>query len=533
MTVAAFAAVDGDARESGKDVARKQALAAAGRHQRVPVPLNGDNDYWAKCTAVPTPNAVNDIWNRVPPDPRKWATVPGASTQYTIELLPANGYSKGTPGAKVADSMIDADSRTLRIRVTGRAQSAHGPVTRSVIAALKRDSFLDFLWFTDYETSDPVWYSVRSNGRPTSGPQGDLLTWAANNCPEYYRTPWNRGNENWDGKFTDDNSSYPGSVGCDNIAFITGDQLLGPMHTNDELLACGSPTFGRNAQDRIESGHGWRSGGCSGSPTFQGTLIPDSSTIGMPATNATLATVAAAGGYTFNGPTTINFGTAPGKLRVTNRRRLQQHGAALPGQRRHLRLTNGSCSSYSALRPSYSTKEADSPCCRRSDVSGCGDAKISGTYDTDLTIATQNDLIVTGDVKRDPGGDAMLGLIADGFVRVQHNTNGFSLSTPPNDPDCNNVTTGDRRIDAAILTLQHSVTVDRYYCGNPIGSHRQRHDRPKFRAPCKNSGDRWSTATQGLQLRPAAGLPPPPHFLDPVKSAWHIRRYTEQEPAAK
>ncbi|MGZ6674585.1 MAG: pilus assembly PilX family protein, partial [Solirubrobacteraceae bacterium] len=242
-TVAAFAAVDGDARESGKDVARKQALAAAeaGVNQYL-FALNGDNDYWAKCTGVPTPNAVNDVWNRVPPDPRKWAMVPGASTQYTIELLPANGYSKCTPGSTVADSMIDADSRTLRIRVTGRAQSAKGPVTRSVIAALKRDSFLDFLWFTDYETSDPVWYSVRSNGRPTGGPQGDLLTWAANNCPEYYRSPWNRANENWDGKFTDDNSSYPGSVGCDNIAFITGDQLLGPMHTNDELLACGTPT---------------------------------------------------------------------------------------------------------------------------------------------------------------------------------------------------------------------------------------------------------------------------------------------------
>ena len=25
----------------------------------------------------------------------------------------------------------------------------------------------------------------------------------------------------------------------------------------------------------------------------------------------------------------------------------------------------------------------------------------------------------------------------------------------------------------------------------------------------------------------------PPHFLDPVKSAWHVHRYTEQEPAAK
>ena len=127
-TVAAFAAVDGDARESGKDVARKQALAAAEA---------GINSTSSRSTAttttgrsarrVPTPNAVNDVWNRVPPDPRKWATVPGASTQYTIELLPANGYSKCTPGAKVADSMIDADSRTLRIRVTGRAQSATGP----------------------------------------------------------------------------------------------------------------------------------------------------------------------------------------------------------------------------------------------------------------------------------------------------------------------------------------------------------------------------------------------------------------------
>jgi Tfp pilus assembly protein PilX len=48
-TVAAFAAVDGDARESGKDVARKQALAAAeaGVNQYL-FRLNSDNDYWAK-----------------------------------------------------------------------------------------------------------------------------------------------------------------------------------------------------------------------------------------------------------------------------------------------------------------------------------------------------------------------------------------------------------------------------------------------------------------------------------------------------
>jgi Tfp pilus assembly protein PilX len=529
-TVAAFAAVDGDARESGKDVARKQALAAAeaGVNQYL-FGLNGDNDYWAKCTAVPAPNAVNDVWNRVPPDPRKWATVPGASTQYTIELLPANGYSKCTPGAKVADSMVDADSRTLRIRVTGRAQSVHGPVTRSVIAALKRDSFLDFLWFTDYETSDPVWYSVRSNGRPTGGTQGDLLTWAANNCPEYYRAPWKRGNENWDGKFTDaTGGDYPGSVGCDNIAFISGDKLLGPLHTNDELLACGTPTFGRNAQDRIESGNGWRSGGCSGVPNFQGTLIPDSSTIGMPATNASLATVAAAGGYTFTGPTTITLGTAPGKITVNGTQ------MAYPTNGVIYVKASGSCPLYSALYPSFST--AAPPAVQPPNVSGCGDALISGTYDTDLTIATQNDIVVTADVKRDPSGDAMLGLIADGFVRIEHNTKNFSLSTPPSDPDCDNVVTGDRRVDAAILTLLHSVTVDRYYCGNPIGKLTiNGMIAQKFRgAVGKNSG---GSVVHGFlkdySYDPRLAFRSPPHFLDPVKSAWHVHRYTEQEPSAK
>jgi hypothetical protein len=545
MTVAAFAAVDGDARESGKDVARKQALAAAeaGVNQYM-FKLNGDNDYWAKCTTMTGTNAVNDVWNGVLPDPRKWLTVPGATTQYTIELLPANGFAKCTPGANVAASMIDADTRSLRIRVTGRAQSAKGLVTRSIVAALKRDSFLDFLWFTDYETSDPIWYSVRSNGRPTGGSQGDLMTWAANNCPEYYRAPWKRGNESWDGAFTNSpNENYPGSVACDNIAFITGDRLLGPMHTNDELLTCGTPTFGRNAQDRIESGNGYRDGGssCSGSPTFQGTLVPDSATIGMPATNATLATVASAGGYTFNGPTTITFGTAPGKLSVTNAAAsLSNTQMAYPTNGVIFVKNSGTCAPYSALRPSYSSTENPLPVPAgfppKPDVSGCGDAVIRGTYDTDLTIATANDIIISGDVIRDAGGDSMLGLIADGFVRVEHDTNAFALSAAPSDPNCSNVAAGDRRVDAAILTLLHSFTVDRYYCGNPIGKLSVTGlIAQKFRgAVGKNSG---GAVVHGFlkdyQYDPRLAFRSPPHFLDPVKSAWHIHRYTEQEPAAK
>jgi hypothetical protein len=139
-------------------------------------------------------------------------------------------------------------------------------------------------------------------------------------------------------------------------------------------------------------------------------------------------------------------------------------------------------------------------------------------------------------VIKSDSSDALLGLIANGFVRVEHDTNSFALSTVPSDPTCNNVSPGDRRIDAAILTLLHSFTVDRYYCGNPIGKLTVNGlIAQKFRgAVGKNSG---GSVVHGYlkdyAYDPRLAYRSPPHFLDPVKSAWHIHRYTEQEPAAK
>ena len=100
-TVAAFAAVDGDARESGKDVARKQALAAAeaGVNEYL-YGLNTDNDYWAKCTGVPTPNAVNDVWNRVPPDPRKWARCRAPRRSTRSSCCPPTATRSARPGPR-------------------------------------------------------------------------------------------------------------------------------------------------------------------------------------------------------------------------------------------------------------------------------------------------------------------------------------------------------------------------------------------------------------------------------------------------
>ena len=205
------------------------------------------------------------------------------------------------------------------------------------------------------------------------------------------------------------------------------------MHTNDEMFPCGSPTFGRNLQDRIESGNGWRARllrrtdlqGDVASPTRHDRHAGDQRVAATRRGRRRL--------HLHRPRDDDQFGTAPGKITVTNLPTYNNTQIPYPGNGVIYVKASGSCPLYSALYPSYSSKDP-LPKPQPPNVSGCGDASISGTYDSDLTIATQNDLMVTGDVVRDSGGDAMLGLIADGFVRVEHDTDGFALSAPPTIP---------------------------------------------------------------------------------------------------
>ena len=104
-----------------------------------------------------------------------------------------------------------------------------------------------------------------------------------------------------------------------------------------------------------------------------------------------------------------------------------------------------------------------------------------------LTIATERDIIVNGNILRGTNGsgqpvDGMLGLIADNFVRVWHPVINRGTSDPNDNPpgsnddadECDNDTatlpTGNREIDAAMLSLNRSFTVDNYYCGSAIGT---------------------------------------------------------------
>jgi hypothetical protein len=523
FSVAAFAAVTNDMRESGKDIGRKGALAAAeaGVNDYL-FHLNKDNGYWAKCTNVAAPNAVNDAWNGVLPDPRTWRSVPGSNAAYTIELLPVAPFTQCTPGDNVAASMIDRSSRSLRVRVTGRVPTAKGMDYRSLIGAVKRDGFLDFLYFTDYETSDAVWYAVATSGRPTGGPQGDVVSWAAANCnTTYYYN--GRGSLKWNGKYTDTNTTAP-QISCSQIQFADNDVVAGPLHTNDDLYTCNNPTFGRTSQDRIESGDGYRTAcGASEAPNFKGTFLQKQKAIGMPATNAQLATIAQTG-YLLEGTQKVTLGASGITVQDVQTGIIKTLAYPSNGVLYVKNDPDGACPPYQPLNPDGGTNF-------------CGNVRLTGTYGGDLTIATENDIIIDGDVKR--SGDSLLGLIANQFVRVANPSTPADHDPPPSGQTqsnwCDNVAaTANRTIEAAILSLQHSFTVDNYYCGHPIGTLTVKGViAQKFRGPVGTGGSSGASTgyIKNYQYDDRLAYRSPPNFLDPVQSAWRVSRYTEQSPA--
>ena len=166
MVAAGFAAVDPDIGLSKKDQDYKQTYAAseAGINYYL-YHLGQDNNMYLKCDAVPKPNATENNpvtlkWTTSPA--AGWRKIPGSNAEYNIELLPAKGYTKCEPNKQ--ETMIDPSTGAFRVRANGRVRQPDGTYSkRSVIATLRRKSFIDFLYFTNYETSDPSTYSTPSS----------------------------------------------------------------------------------------------------------------------------------------------------------------------------------------------------------------------------------------------------------------------------------------------------------------------------------------------------------------------------------
>ncbi len=100
---ASFAAVDADISLSRDAQDTKQAYGAADSGlQWYLNRLGHDNSYYTQCTNVPRPNAteyapVNQQWNGSGADPRIWRNLPDDQSKYSVELMPAAGYSNASP----------------------------------------------------------------------------------------------------------------------------------------------------------------------------------------------------------------------------------------------------------------------------------------------------------------------------------------------------------------------------------------------------------------------------------------------------
>ena len=119
-----------------------------------------------------------------------------------------------------------------------------------------------------------------------------------------------------------------------------------------------------------------------------------------------------------------------------------------------------------------------------------------------------------------PSGEALLGLIANNFVRVYHPCSNDSNST-------GSIT--DPVIDAAILAIKHSFIVDNFSCGNPLGDLTVRGAiAQKFRGPVGTSsnGNPSSGYLKEYDYDDRLRYLEPPSFIEPTGSAWVIGRET-------
>jgi hypothetical protein len=498
---ASFAAVNPDISLSRLDQDHKQAYGAAEAGlQWYLSRLGQDNSFYTHCTNVPPPAAeepapVNQRWNEVYTDPRVWRKLPGEKAQYTVELLPVTGFSQCFEGNQY--SMIDP-SGNMHLRISGKSRGK----VRTILATLRRQNFLDFIYFTDFETLDPAAYTPSSS-----------VTAATQHCSAY-RPERNAVRE-------------ASTFNCTEIQFASNDNIEGPLHTNDSTLICGSPTFGRTTRDSIEIVGEPQFNRVCGKEVVKGTAIDKAAWLGMPPSNADITNIADVN-YRFTGNTTIVLNGTKMDVKNTTRFGLGNTATMDVPTNGVIYVSNKTCATGYLRQQTYElTKTGERT------PTGCGDIWLKGTYSKDLTIAADNDIVINGDLKRTKDDGTLLGLVANNFVRVYHPVtfSGSNCTNKTGQTDPANNVLANPQIDAAILALNHSFIVDNWHCGDPMGNLNVFGAiAQKFRGPVGtgSNGNIASGYLKAYKYNDRLRYREPPYFLDPVQASWRISRETEQ-----
>jgi hypothetical protein len=371
LLTASFLAARGDINLSHTDTAQKEAYyAAVAGVQQFEYQMQINPDYWETCG-----------------EPTKTVALPKESgSSYKVKILPA-GAAKECSTANPFGTVIESSgtaANTFRIESIGYSGNKSGQ-HHAIVATFKVKGFLNFIYYTNHEDEDPSLYEKE----------------ASTEC----KNP---------------NTYYPNTSECQLIQFATGDEINGPMHTNDAPCVGGSASFGRSGEsppDVIEFYRGLNAK-CSGTGKYntatknyiKGELLPP------PTSDASLETYANEED-TFSGVTVLELNGLSNTITVTNKE--EKKTIAWPTNGLIYVKSSGACEYEYQTHNSDNREEAKRE-------KACGNVYVSGTFGSSLTIGSADDVIIDGEIYPygnkggEPTGTATVGLIANNFVRVYH-----------------------------------------------------------------------------------------------------------------
>ena len=506
----AYVAVLTDTHLSRNDLDQKRAYSAAQAGiEQYNYDLNQNPNFWENC--VPPSGTIGAADSGSTESYVDYAVVASTAPTGTTTCSTSNPIGTMVEANTLANGSANPAAGTFRLASTGTSNG----VSRTIVAQYKRDSFLNFVYYTDYETLDPA-----------------ALPGTPSDCNRHYTDSPGRG------------SDCGGAIN-----FISADHINGPLHSEDTLAICGTPSFGRNANDSIEAPGFADESNCGGSApyygaTVNGTYSSIATSLTPPPTDGQMLNVAQTAGTVYTGTTTI---VLTGTTATVYNANLSGGSASL-----NIANTNGVIYVQSAQAPVCG--EIYTPFSANSTYGanlGCGNVYVSGYYNTSITIASDNDIIIdgnlwpgssgsnyatsTGALGGTPTGNSLLGLVANNFVRLQHPVSANRGTTSGSCGSNANVTSGTYQtlnnpfIYAAILSVKHSFIVDNYDCGSSpgtltiIGAIAQYYRGPVGTGSSSVSTGYSKTYTYDDRLAYAE----PPYFLNPVSVAWQVQHQTE------
>jgi hypothetical protein len=441
--------------------------------------------------------------------------------------LPGTGGDSALFCYRVTTSLIvTAQQGYINLEVTGVSAPASGqrPVIRTLTTKLRPDGFIDFIYFTDIEATNPALNRNRAEVNTASTTSGriffpDEAQVQALCGQHYYATAAGAGRNAikvWDsnhlgggGRYVVQYTSGPGkpywiadststprddwdsstlsrtvAFDCGEIQWTGGDIVNGPMHSNDALQINGPVNFmnPRTETSWNTAGNKWwgTSAPVGNNPYYDATdSLPSASSDLLKHVQPKIDTSpnTSRPGCLYSGQTRITFqgstmkvlspfttraGTPSSCFNTSNR--ANEQTVAIPPVI-YIESTTGSCST--AVRPvGYPRSGEDTGSSRRTtDYSPCrGTVFVEGDVDAQVTVSAEEDIVVTADLTvRDELESDVIGLLADNFVWVYH---------PVRTDGTNLLPYGDavRNIEAAVLSLRHSFVVQNWNVGAKLST---------------------------------------------------------------